>query len=111
MKRRLRERARQRGGLQLLPGQPDILVLGTGSFAARIVFDLAATASRPISVAIAGRNRERLAWLRTAANARAVVFGRSAIFFTRIVDLLAHDDVVALIGRDRPTVISHRHAR
>ena len=88
-----------------MPGQPDILVLGTGSFAARIVFDLAATASRPISVAIAGRNRERLAWLRTAANARAVVFGRSAIFFTRIVDLLAHDDVVALIGRDRPTVI------
>jgi len=83
----------------------DILVLGTGSFAARIVCDLAATASRPIAVAIAGRNRERLAWLKTAANARAVLFGRPAVFATRTIDLMVHDDVVSLISQDRPTVI------
>jgi hypothetical protein len=105
MKRRLKERARQRGGLQLLAGKPDILVLGTGSFAARIVFDLAATAPRPITVAIAGRNLERLTWLKTAANARAVLFARSAVFVTRTIDLLVQDDVVALISQDQPTVI------
>jgi hypothetical protein len=88
-----------------LAGKPNILVLGTGNFAARIVFDLAATASRPLTVAIAGRNRDRLAWLKTAANARAVLFGRPAVFVTRTIDLLAHDHVTALISQDRPTVI------
>src|SRR5215469_3385 len=105
MTRRRTERARQRGGLQLLADKLDILVLGTGSFAARIVFDLAAAASRPITVAIAGRNPARLAWLKTAANARAVLFGRPAAFVTRTIDLMVHDDVVALISQDRPTVI------
>jgi hypothetical protein len=44
----------------------DILIFGTGNFAGRIALDLAATASEPVTVAIAGRNRERLDWLRTA---------------------------------------------
>ena len=105
MKRRLAERARQREGLQLLAGNSDILVLGTGSFAARIVLDLAATAQRPIIVVIAGRNSERLAWLKTAANARAIVFGRPAMFVTRTIDLLVQDEVVALLSQDRPTVL------
>ncbi len=58
----------------------DILLLGTGAFAARIAFDLAATAHDPVQVVIAGRNGARLDWLRTAANARAAIFGTQARF-------------------------------
>ena len=45
----------------------DILIFGTGSFAQRIACDLAATATKPTRVAIAGRNPLRLAWIGTAA--------------------------------------------
>jgi len=83
----------------------DVTVCGTGSFAARIVFDLAATASRPVTIAIAGRNTDRLTWLKVAANARAVLFGRSAEFVTRSIDLLAHGEVESLIAEDRPAVV------
>lgn len=79
----------------------DILVSGTGGFAARIVFDIAATAEEPVAVVIAGRNRERLNWLRTAANARAALFGRKARFTTHAVDLLvpnASDEMLAATG-------------
>jgi hypothetical protein len=83
----------------------DIMVLGTGSFAARIVFDLAATAVQPVSVVIAGRNIERLAWFRSAANARAVIFGCPATFVSRAVDLSAPDAAAELIGEYRPSVL------
>lgn len=79
----------------------DILVSGTGGFAARIAFDIAATAEEPVEVVIAGRNRERLNWLRTAANARAALFGKKARFTTHAVDLLtpnASDDLLAATG-------------
>ena len=49
----------------------DVLVAGTGAFAARVVFDLAVGAEKPLKVAIGGRNPERMDWLRTAADARA----------------------------------------
>lgn len=83
----------------------DIMVLGTGSFAARIVFDLAAAAARPATIVVAGRNTERLAWLRSAANARAVIFGRPATFISRTVDLLAPDAAAELIAAYRPSVL------
>jgi hypothetical protein len=83
----------------------DILVLGTGSFAARIVFDLAATAPLPVTIGIAGRNAERLSWLKIAGNARATIFGRPAAFVSRAVDLLSADAVAALLERDRPAVV------
>ena len=54
----------------------DILIFGTGSFAQRIACDLAATAAKPTRIAIAGRNAVRLAWIRTAARARADMFAR-----------------------------------
>ncbi|QEL22343.1 hypothetical protein FQV39_07010 [Bosea sp. F3-2] len=79
----------------------DILVSGTGGFAARIAFDIAATADEPVEVVIAGRNRERLNWLRTAANARAALFGKKARFTTHAVDLLApnaSDEMLAATG-------------
>ncbi|HTZ81403.1 MAG TPA: hypothetical protein VMC10_26070 [Stellaceae bacterium] len=83
----------------------DILVLGTGSFAARIVFDLAATATKPVTVAVAGRNAERLSWLRIAGNARAGIFGARARFESRAIDLLNQDALGALIDETRPAVL------
>ena len=37
----------------------NLIVFGTGSFAGRIVFDIAATAQDPVTVTVAGRNLER----------------------------------------------------
>src|SRR5215831_16819613 len=82
----------------------DVLVLGTGSFAARILFDLAATASSPLMIAIAGRNRERLDWLRTAANARADIFGRPIRCRDYSLDLLNERATEELIDATRPAV-------
>src|SRR5436305_9405018 len=83
----------------------DILIFGTGNFAARIVLDLAATASEPVRVMIAGRNRDRLNWLRTAGNARAALFSRPARFVSREVDLSVPDAAAPAIADLEPTVI------
>lgn len=83
----------------------DILISGTGGFAARIAFDIAATARNPVAVVIAGRNAERLNWLRTAANARAALFGSQARFVTHSVDLLAPDASDALLAATRPRIV------
>ncbi len=83
----------------------DILLSGTGGFAARIAFDIAATARRPVSVVIAGRNADRLGWLVLAANARAAIFGAPATFRGYRTDLLAPDAAPALIGATRPKVV------
>jgi hypothetical protein len=82
----------------------DILILGTGSFAARILFDLAATATAPLTVAVAGRNPDRLDWLRTAANARAHMFGRTVRCASARVDLLDADATAELLEACRPAV-------
>jgi hypothetical protein len=83
---------------------PTILVFGTGAFAARIVFDIAATGAQAVRVVIAGRNRDRLAWLVTASAARAAIFSRPAIFDTCECDLLAEGAERAL-GALRPAVV------
>jgi hypothetical protein len=82
-----------------------VLVTGTGAFAARIVFDIAATAPEPVAVAIAGRNRSRLAWLRTAAAARAAMFVRPATFTAHEADLLEPDAPARLLEALKPAVI------
>jgi len=83
----------------------DILLLGSGAFAGRIAADLAATAKDGVRVVIAGRNGPRLDWLRTAANARAVIFGTPARFVGAQADLMSLGVAAALIGRYRPTVV------
>ena len=82
-----------------------IIVFGTGSFAARIVFDIAATADAPVHVIIAGRNAERLGWLTTAANARAFIFGCNTTFSSRHIDMSESNAVVDIIGELRPSVV------
>jgi hypothetical protein len=83
----------------------DVLVAGTGSFAGRIVFDIAATARSPVRVVVAGRNRERLNWLAVAANARAAIFHRAATFRTVEIDFLAPDAAARLIAATSPKVV------
>ena len=83
----------------------DILILGTGSFAARILFDLAATATAPLAVTVAGRNGDRLDWLRTTANARAHMFETPIRCLGRMVDLLDQDGTAELLQTCRPSVV------
>lgn len=83
----------------------DILISGTGSFAARITFDIAAVAAEPVEVIIAGRNRSRLDWLRTAANARAAMFGSKARFTAHAIDLLAPDASDTLLAATNPRIV------
>jgi hypothetical protein len=83
----------------------DILIAGTGSFAARILFDLAATARTPVTVVIAGRNASRAAWMRTAALARAAMFGRPVRVTVRLLDIERRDAVAALLAELRPKVV------
>jgi len=83
----------------------DILIFGSGSFAGRIAMDLAATATEGVAVAIAGRNVDRLAWLETAGNARAAMFGRPARITAHRVDLSVDKAATDVIAATQPTVV------
>jgi len=83
----------------------DIILFGTGNFAARIAFDLAATAPEPVTVMVAGRSRSRLAWIKTAANARAANFATAARFVVAEVDLAAEAAAAEFIARHEPSVV------
>jgi len=82
----------------------DILIFGTGNFAGRIALDLAATATEPVTVTIAGRNLERLNWLQTAGNARAAMFNRPARFMLHEVDLSVANAAADAIAAVEPKV-------
>ena len=83
----------------------DIVLFGTGNFAARIACDLAATAAEPTTVLIAGRNADRLAWLETAANARSALFRRPVRFAARHVDLSVEGAADETIASAEPSVV------
>ncbi|MBV0891917.1 hypothetical protein KTN05_08645 [Paracoccus sp. Z118] len=83
----------------------DILITGTGMFAGRMALDIAATAKTPVTVVIAGRNRMRLDWLRTAGNARAAMFGTPARFVSHAIDLLEPGASDALIREYQPRLV------
>ncbi len=83
----------------------DILIFGTGSFAQRIASDLASTAPDPVAIALAGRNAARLAWIATAARARAHMFGRPLALSTHAVDLALPDAAGELLESLKPAVI------
>src|SRR5690606_26008934 len=85
--------------------QSDVVIFGTGNFAARILFDLASTASDDISVTVAGRDSARLAWLRTAAMARVAMFGtRVRVTETRL-ETLSTEAVVDLLDAVGPRLV------
>jgi hypothetical protein len=83
----------------------DILIFGTGSFAQRIACDLAATARQPLALAIAGRNAARLAWIATAARARAHMFQRPLVISSHDVDLAVEGAAGDLLGKLQPAVV------
>jgi hypothetical protein len=85
----------------------DIVICGTGAFAARILFDLAATAPSGLSVAVIGRNPERLAWLRTAARARAEMFGTGLEVADHCLEHLSAEVVAGLLARLGPRVVAN----
>jgi len=85
--------------------EPTILLTGTGAFAARILFDIAATASAPVRVVLAGRNRERLQWLKVAAGARAAIFNTPVTVVAREADLLAEGVATELLEETKPVVV------
>jgi NADP-dependent 3-hydroxy acid dehydrogenase YdfG len=82
-----------------------ILLTGTGAFAARILFDIAATAAAPTRVVLAGRNRERLQWLKVAAGARAAIFGTPVTVVARETDLLAEGAASEMLEETMPNVV------
>lgn len=83
----------------------DILIVGTGDFAARQLFDIAATAVRPVTIGVAGRNAERLAWLKTAAAARASIYAKPVTVVTRALDLERVDDIADAVAAWSPKVV------
>ena len=87
-----------------MSGACDILIVGTGAFAQRIACDLAATARAPTRVLIAGRNLLRLAWISTAARARAHIFQRPVAIEALPLDL-DKDDAVELLRCHKPSVV------
>lgn len=83
----------------------DITVFGTGEFAARALFDLAASTAQPLTVQVVGRDEARLAWLRTAANARAVIFGRPLRVLTQVCPQFDGDSIARVLEVSRPRVV------
>src|SRR5262245_14069637 len=83
----------------------DILIFGSGSFAQRIACDLAATTTEPIALGLAGRNAARLAWIATAARARAHMFARPLHLSTYAVDLGLPGAAGTLLAKLDPAVV------
>lgn len=88
-----------------MAGPVDIVIFGTGSFAARILFDLAATSRIKLRVAVIGRNADRLAWLRTGAAARAAMFGSPVEIDDHRLETFTTERVATLLGTVRPRVV------
>ena len=88
-----------------MAARADIAIFGTGNFAARILFDLAATAVMPLRVVIVGRNADRLSWLRTGASARGVMFGKEVEFDARQTDAFETEPVAAILAALSPRVV------
>ncbi|MFI3905172.1 hypothetical protein [Ochrobactrum sp. S1502_03] len=83
----------------------DVLITGTGMFAGRIALDIASTAKTPVNVVIAGRNKMRLNWLKTAGNARAAMFSTPARFSTIEVDIVADGASDWLLDECNPRIV------
>jgi hypothetical protein len=81
------------------------VLFGTGSFAARIVFDLAAVGPKGLSIVVVGRNRARLAWLRTAGLARASMFGTGVRVAERALSEFSVPAMTALLAELAPCVV------
>jgi len=89
----------------VIPSTVDISFFGTGEFAGRALFDLAASVRHPLTLQVVGRDEARLAWLRTAANARAVLFGCPLRVTTRVCSEFDEASVTRVLEESRPRVV------
>ncbi|SDI33651.1 hypothetical protein [Alloyangia pacifica] len=83
----------------------DIALFGTGAFASRILFDLAATAAEPLSIAVVGRNDTAMRWMRSAAQARARMFGRDITVSLETANLTSPEEIGRLLDTLTPSVV------
>lgn len=83
----------------------DIVIFGTGAFASRIVFDLAIATPRAVSLKIVGRDGPRLAWMKTAALARAAMFNRPLSVTVERRDAFTTPVVMEILDAARPRVV------
>ena len=90
-----------------MPGKCDVLITGTGAFAERLVFDLAITAEVPITVAVAGRNRERMDWLVRAGNGRAALMARPVTVAAAPVVWDSPETIAGTLADFEPGVVVH----
>jgi len=87
------------------PQSCDILVSGTGYYAEIMLADLAATARTPLSVVIAGRNKERMKWLVEACCARAANFGTSVSFSSAALDSTSSASIAETLEAVKPGIV------
>lgn len=90
-----------------MASESDVILFGSGAFAARILFDLAATGPAGLSVTVVGRDPVRLAWLRTAAMARTVMFGRNLRVDDCTLASFSTESVGQLLRDRRPRVVAN----
>lgn len=83
----------------------DILIIGTGFYAEIMLADLAAQARKPLSVAIGGRNVERMKWLVEMCRARAANFGSPASFSAVELDSTSAETLESGIGQANPRIV------
>lgn len=83
----------------------DIVLFGTGNFAARILFDLTAVGPPGLSIVVVGRNPARAAWLRTAGMARAAMFGTGVHVTERTLETFSTEQMAALLSGLSPRVV------
>ncbi|CAN7598843.1 hypothetical protein [Aminobacter aminovorans] len=87
------------------PTSCDILVSGTGYYAEIMLADLAITARTPLSVVIAGRNKERLKWLVEACRARAANFGTTLSFDSVYLDSSSAASIAETFAKVNPRIV------
>lgn len=87
------------------PQHCDIMVIGTGFYAEVMLADLAAHARKPLSIALCGRNTERMKWLVEACRARAVNFGSPASFSSVQLDSTSVASLAEGIAKVRPRIV------
>jgi hypothetical protein len=87
------------------PSSCDILVSGTGYYAEVMLADLAANAKTPLSVVIAGRNKERLKWLVEACRARAANFDATISFDSVELDSSSAASIAETLGKVKPRIV------
>jgi hypothetical protein len=83
----------------------ELVIFGTGEFAARVLFDLAATAGEPLGVLVVGREATRLAWLKTAAQARARLFSSALEITIQVLPAFEDEAITHVLNQAKPRVI------